>query len=325
MQEPTPAVEDTQTYGYGESIDDSVDPNFVEEVCQKLAELDTLIQQDVPSPAIDEPGYKVVDKVVDGTPIEIESDDDEDDWSIEDIVDFTKQFSTLQEMKDNRPTNITPLLWKAILDIYDLCCEYGPNPQHILGHLEARANGTIYEPNGDAVVKNPNHELARADALTVMRDCGFDDDRSLKALELSGNDVAKAIELATTWNLSDRAAEGEFGDPTLAVPFVNADLDGVETKPVKGMATTPDAMDKLNSCSESQVDPETHGGLIQHTKTVMNADNMTTLPYELPEVSPGGVPENVEEKGDVAKTVEENTDWRKCLGGVEARTGHMYT
>lgn len=315
-------MDDIQYYGHGEStpIDDSVDPTFVEEVCQKLAELDTQISQDVPSPAIDEVGCKVVD----GTPIEIESDDDEDDWSLEDIIDFTKQFSTLQEMKDNRPNNITPLLWKAILDVYDLCCEYGPNPQHILGHLEARSNGTIYEPNEDAVVKNPNHELARADALTVMRDCGFDDARSLKALELSENDVAKAIELATTWNLSDRAAEGEFGDPTLAVPFVNADLEGVATKP-KGMVTTPDAMDKLNSCSESQVDPEIHGGLIQHTKTTMNCDNMTTLPYELPEVSLGGVAENVEEIGDVATNVEENTDWRKCLGGVEARKGHMYT
>ena len=105
---------------------------------------------------------------------------------------------------------------------------------------------------------------------------------------------------------------------------MNADLEGIATKP-KGMVTTPDAMDKLNSYSESQVDPKIHCGLIQHTKTIMNGNNMTTLPYELPEVFPGGVAENVKEMGDVATNVEENTNWRKCLGGVEARKGHMYT
>ncbi len=270
-----------------------------------------------------------------GDPIPIDSDDDEDDWTLEDCIEFAQQWSSVDEMKQNRPSNITQPLWKAILDVYDLCCEYGPNPQHILGHMEARAKGLPYDPDSNVTPPtiSPNYELSRAEGLGILRDCGFSDEIALGALQLTGNDVAAAIEIATAENLGDRAATGEFGPPEVAVPIVEQEKMKLRKSSRKD---TTEIIDELQPHFDSQIDAERHGHMIEQAREAhqandhMNIDAVETLPYH-PEVfdldgdgTPDGEPTtdgNGEPTSDSDGNHTKNMEWIKCLAGVEARKG----
>lgn len=266
-----------------------------------------------------------------GDPIPIDSDDDEDDWTLDDCIEFVQQWSSVDEMKQNRPSNITQPLWKAILDVHDLCCEYGPNSQHILGHMEARAKGLPYNPDDSKVTPptvSPNHEVSRAEGLGILRDCGFSDERALETLQLTGNDVAAAIEILTVENLGDRAATGEFGPPEVAVPIVEQEKEKLSKSSRKD---TTEIIDELQPHFDSQIDAELHRHMIEQAREahqandLINVDAVQTVPFDpevfIPDAEPtsDGIPDGEHTSdGNHGK----NTDWMKCLAGVEARKGY---
>ena len=88
-----------------------------------------------------------------------ESDDDEHSWNLEDCIEFTQQWKSLDDMKNNCPKNTTQCLWKVLLDVYELSMEYGPDARHIYGHMEARAKGAIYQPDDDGAIKTPRTHI----------------------------------------------------------------------------------------------------------------------------------------------------------------------
>lgn len=312
----------------------------IEDICNQMAPpLETDTQLDPESQGADQIATATgeAETHTSGDPIPIESDDDEDDWTLEDCIEFVQQWSSIDEMKQNRPSNITQPLWKAILDVYDLCCEYGPNTQHILGHMEARAKGLPYNPDSEVTppTMSPNHELSRAEAegLGILSACGFSDERAVEALQLTGDDVAAAIEILTAENLGDRAATGEFGPPELAVPIIEQEKEKLKQSSRKD---TTEIIDELQPHFDSQIDAELHGHMIEQAREahqandLMNVDAVQTIPYD-PEVF---IPDDGEPTSDGILNGEptpdgeptsdghtENMDWTKCLAGVEAREG----
>lgn len=230
----------------------------------------------------------------------MDSDDEhEHDWTIEDCIEFTQQWSSLEEMVQYRPSNIPDMQWKGLLDVYALCSQYGPDPKKILEQLEAREQepGEIHEPCDEPSTGNTNTnvdpQLSTDDCMVVLRDCGFDDARAKLALQLANGKLDHALEIATNFNLHDRASQGEFGPAEVAVSVVQEEIQANLGSPTPQQVQ--EIIDEIQPSFDTQIDPELHHSMIDGCRDVIkdksdkynlpvngvNVDTMETLTYDV--------------------------------------------
>ena len=147
------------------------------------------------------------------------------EWSLQDAINFVKQWETKEEMMDHKPA-IDSETWNEICVVFDICQSHGYDPstvnEHMVSYFEG---GQQQEPEdiedfediyaGEAHGK-PQY-ISRKDAFIVLEESGFDSEVSKLLLSESQGNLAKALEIGTNMNLEKREADGEF--TTMAVPI----------------------------------------------------------------------------------------------------------
>lgn len=139
------------------------------------------------------------------------------EWSLQDAIDFVKQWETQGEMMDNKPA-VDDETWNEVCVVFDICKRHGYDPHVVHGHMVSYFEGGQQEPKDfehyEEIYAGEEHGkpqyMSRKDALMVLEDSGFDAEVSNLLLSESEGNFAKALEIGTNMNLEKREAAGEF-------------------------------------------------------------------------------------------------------------------
>ena len=148
------------------------------------------------------------------------------EWSLQDAIDFVKQWETKGEMIDHKPA-VDDETWNEVCVVFDICKSHGYDPQVVHEHMVSYFESGQQEPEDDehydAIYAGEEHGkpqyLSRKDALTVLEDSGFDAEVSKLLLSESKGNLAKALEIGTNMNLEKREAAGEFTPKDDTIPM----------------------------------------------------------------------------------------------------------
>ena len=278
-------------------------------------------------------------------------DESDDEWCLEDAIDFVKRWGSRAQMIEGRPHNIDDEMWKEILDVYDLCQLYGYNAYHVTNHWEARGRGEVYEPElmqlapqeskakcepvveqalvadlpsakgvkdpvtmtqaaGSELAMGPavlpakpeidsqlakqevpltsegssmkvdsnldGAKLSHEDALLVMvKDCGISQACAKKCLEVTKDDLAEALKLATEANLRARFANEPELKRVISAEALALDLnDDVAMEEAFGDYVHEDSQVDLHRIVADQKESQ-----LAQRRPIESMDNTATLPW----------------------------------------------